>query len=215
MLAPRASVNRMGAGHYENFPVASVLLPTLLRPAARAIHCFARAADDLAEEVDAPAARRLAQPAALQRQLDAIAARHEGQWPDLAVASRAHDLTLARLRGLLSGVARDVTVYRYAGFDAQLDCCGRFANPICRPLLALYKRADASACAQSDAICSALQRINFWQDVALALAARRAEASVSNSAWSSQAAEGFWSKSTPSAAMSSGTARRCAYAPGC
>lgn len=170
---PRASVNRMGTGHYENFPVASVLLPARLRPAVRAIYRFARAADDIADEGDAPAARRLAQLAALERQLDAIAAGHESDWPDLAAAIGAHDLPLAPLRDLLSAFAQDVTVHRYADFDALLDYCRRSANPVGRLLLALYKRTDASSCAQSDAICSALQLTNFWQDVALDLAKGR------------------------------------------
>jgi squalene synthase HpnC len=163
----------MGIGHYENFPVASLLLPPRLRPAVRAIYRFARTADDIADEGDAPAAQRLAQLAALERQLDAIAAGRASDWPDLAQSIHAHALPLEPLRDLLSAFAQDVTVHRYEDFDALLDYCRRSADPIGRLLLALYRRTDAGCCAQSDAICSALQLANFWQDVAIDFAKGR------------------------------------------
>lgn len=157
----------MAVGHYENFPVASLLLPARLRPAVRAIYRFARTADDLADEGDRPAAQRIAQLAALSRQLDAIESGAPNGWPDLAAAIRAHALPMQPLRDLLSAFTQDVTVHAYASFDQLLDYCRRSANPVGRLLLALYRRADDAACAQSDAICSALQLANFWQDVAV------------------------------------------------
>jgi squalene synthase HpnC len=163
----------MGVGHYENFPVASVLMPARLRPAVRAIYRFARTADDIADEGDAPAEVRIAQLARLSGQLDAIAADRPGEWPDLAAAIRAHTLPLAPFRDLLSAFTQDVTVHRYATHDALLDYCRRSANPIGRLLLALYRVSETESLARSDAICTALQLINFWQDIVIDFAKGR------------------------------------------
>jgi len=163
----------MGVGHYENFPVASLLLPARLRTAVRAIYRFARTADDIADEGHRTDGQRLAQLAALSAQLDAIAAGKANDWPDLAAAIRMHRLPLDPFRDLLSAFAQDITVRSYACFDALLDYCRRSANPVGRLLLALYRHTDASSCAQADAICTALQLINFWQDVPLDFAKGR------------------------------------------
>jgi squalene synthase HpnC len=157
----------MGVRHYENFPVASVLLPARLRPAVRAIYRFARTADDVADEGDAPPAQRLAQLDALEAQLDAIARGAGAGWPDLAAAVRAHHLPLDLLRDLLSAFRQDVTVKRYADYPALLDYCRRSANPIGRLLLHLFRVEDAAALQRSDAICTGLQLVNFWQDIAI------------------------------------------------
>jgi squalene synthase HpnC len=157
----------MGVEHYENFPVASLLLPAHLRAPVKAIYRFARHADDIADEGDDPPATRLDRLAALQRQLDAIEAGADSDWPDLAAAVRTHDLPLALLRDLLSAFAQDVTTTRYADYDALLDYCRRSANPIGQLLLALYRQHGAPLLAQSDAICSALQLVNFWQDIGI------------------------------------------------
>ena len=155
----------MGVDHYENFPVASRLLPAALRAPVRAIYRFARTADDIADEGDAAPAERLAQLAALDAQLDRIAARQPSDWPDLAAAVAAHDLPLHLLRDLLSAFAQDVRIKRYADYDALLDYCRRSANPIGRLLLHLFRREEPALLAQSDAICSGLQLVNFWQDI--------------------------------------------------
>src|SRR4029434_902806 len=101
----------MGVGHYENFPVASVLVPARLRPAVRAIYRFARTADDIADEGDATPAQRLAQLATLGRELDAM---ERGQataaWGDLARAIATHGLKIDYLRALLSAFSQDVSV---------------------------------------------------------------------------------------------------------
>ncbi len=157
----------MGVGHYENFPVASWLMPARLRPAVRAIYRFARTADDVADEGDAPAPQRLAELARLRAVLDRIAAGEDGGWPDLAAAVRAHALPLPLLRDLLSAFEQDVTVHRYADYDALYDYCRRSANPVGRLLLALFGVGDAESLAQSDRICTGLQLANFWQDVAV------------------------------------------------
>ena len=157
----------MSVGHYENFPVASLLLPAPLRAPVQAIYRFARHADDLADEGDAEPAERLRALHALDQELDAIAAGAESAWPDLAAAVRAHALPIDLLRDLLSAFRQDVTVHRYADDAALLDYCRRSANPIGRLLLALFRRSEPDLLRQSDAICAGLQLVNFWQDVAI------------------------------------------------
>ena len=161
----------MSIDHYENFPVASVLCPPALRPAVVAIYRFARTADDIADEGDAPAARRLADLAAYRADLQAaLAGRPAGpRWPAVFGPSR-RESTQLRLPGpllhdLLDAFEQDVHNPRYADRDALLDYCRRSANPIGRLLLHLYGIDDAAALQRCDAICSALQLINFWQDL--------------------------------------------------
>ena len=160
----------MSVGHYENFPVASVLVPARYRGAVVAIYRFARAADDIADEGDAPPAARHRALAEFARALDAI---ERGETPaaapfaDLAAAVRQHRLPIALLRDLLSAFGQDVDVTRYPTFPDVLDYCRRSANPVGRLLLAMYRVDDARALAQSDAVCTALQLANFWQDVAI------------------------------------------------
>ncbi len=134
----------MGVGHYENFPVASLLAPPALRDAIRAIYRFARTADDIADEGNAPPAERLRGLAELRGALDAIDAGAAGDWPDLARAVRTHALPTPLLRDLLSAFEQDVVTSRYASFESLLDYCRRSANPIGRLLLVLYGRSDAS-----------------------------------------------------------------------
>jgi squalene synthase HpnC len=160
----------MPVDHYENFPVASVLLPARLRPAVEAVYAFARSADDIADEGDAPAGERLAALDAYERELDAIAAGKETAAPmfaRLGAAVRRYDLPLQALRDLLSAFRQDVVQKEYPRFDDLLDYCRRSANPVGALMLALYGAADERNLRDSDAICSALQLINFWQDVAI------------------------------------------------
>ncbi len=166
----------MTVNHYENFPVASVLLPRRLAPAVEAIYAFARSADDLADEGDAAPAERLA---ALDRYEAALAAIERGEAQDdpmfarLAAVLAAHALPLQPLRDLLSAFRQDVVTPRYADFTGLLDYCRRSANPVGRLMLALYGAADERNLRDSDAICSALQLVNFWQDVAIDIAKGR------------------------------------------
>jgi squalene synthase HpnC len=159
--------------HYENFPVASWLCPPPLRPAVAAIYWFARTADDLADEGDAPAEARLADIGAYRRDLHAVAAGNSAssRWPQvfepLATAIRRHDLPPSLLNDLLDAFAQDVVKTRYTDRAELLDYCRRSANPVGRLLLHLYGVHDDDSKRRSDAICSALQLINFWQDVAV------------------------------------------------
>jgi hydroxysqualene synthase len=161
--------------HYENFPVASWLCPPRLRPAIAAIYHFARTADDIADEGDAAPAERLADLAALRADLAAIAsgAPHSARWPQIFDPLRSvlqtFALPAALLAQLLDAFEQDVRYsasgQRYQTDAELLDYCTRSANPVGQMLLHLYGVADAVSLAQSDQICSALQLINFWQDL--------------------------------------------------
>ena len=163
--------------HYENFPVASWLCPPRLRPPIAAIYHFARTADDIADEGDAAPAQRLADLAAYRADLHAIArgAHPSPRWPavftPLAAQMRAFALPLQPLDDLLSAFAQDVAKTRdgaaYADMAELLDYCRRSANPVGRLLLHLYGVTGDEALAESDAICTALQLINFWQDLSV------------------------------------------------
>jgi len=159
--------------HYENFPVASVLCPPALRPAIRAIYHFARTADDIADEGDATAAERLVDLAAYRNEL--VAACHgqpagerwRGVFEPLEACLREFALPQALLHDLMDAFEQDVRNPVYADRAALLDYCRRSANPVGRLLLHLYGIADVPALRQADAVCSALQLINFWQDLSV------------------------------------------------
>lgn len=156
--------------HYENFPVASILLPARLRRPIALIYRFAREADDFADEGDAPAATRLAQLAGFSRELERITGGEAPAIPwfaDLAGIIREYRLPVALFHDLLSAFAQDVTTTRYASYADLLDYCRRSANPVGRLLLVLYGAATPQNLVHADAICSSLQLINFWQDVAI------------------------------------------------
>jgi len=160
----------MPVDHYENFPVASILLPRRLVPAVEAIYAFARSADDIADEGDAPPAERLSGLDAYDAALDTIARGDtpaDPMFARLADALRRHALPLQPLRDLLSAFRQDVVTTRYADFPSLLDYCRRSANPVGRLMLGLYGTVDAASLRESDAVCSSLQLINFWQDVGI------------------------------------------------
>ncbi len=147
----------MSVGHYENFPVASLLLPVRLREPVGIIYRFARGADDIADEGDDAAETRLEKLKDYRTQLKVPS--------EVASLIRRHDLPVELFEDLLDAFAQDVTKKRYADFSELLDYCRRSANPVGRLLLHLFKRTTDSDLACSDAICSALQLVNFWQDV--------------------------------------------------
>ena len=158
----------MGVDHYENFPVASWVMPARFRRPVELIYHFARQADDFADEGDAPPATRLAQLAAFGAELDRI---ESGTAPEtelfrrLAPVIREHRLPVQLFRDLLSAFAQDVTKQRYADFGEVMDYCRRSANPVGRLLLHLYGETGPRSLACSDGICASLQLINFLQDV--------------------------------------------------
>jgi phytoene synthase len=160
----------MSVDHYENFPVASVLMPARLRRPVGIIYAFARTADDFADEGDHPPALRLAWLDGYRAELDRI---ERGQAPQSPLFERVGavvaewGLPLAPFRDLLDAFSQDVVKARYADFAEVMDYCRRSADPVGRLLLHLYGRATPENLTRSDAVCSALQLINFWQDVAI------------------------------------------------
>lgn len=167
----------MGVDHYENFPVASVLLPRRMRAPIEAIYGFARSADDIADEGDVADADRLAELDRYGRALDAIEAGRtpDAQFARIAAAIRTYELPVQLLRDLIDAFAQDVVKTRYADFAELTDYSRRSANPVGRLVLHVFERvegrhmtpASPSWLELSDLICSALQFINFWQDVAV------------------------------------------------
>ena len=167
-----AYCEQLARSHYENFPVASVLLPRRMRPHIAAIYAFARFADDMADEGNRPARERLADLERWGARLDKAAADggvdrepHEEVFIALRHTMRECALPVGLLHDLLSAFRQDVTVARYADWDALLDYCRRSANPVGRLVLRVagYDRADLDEA--SDAVCTALQLTNFWQDL--------------------------------------------------
>ncbi|MDX9993728.1 MAG: squalene synthase HpnC [Rhodocyclaceae bacterium] len=156
--------------HYENFPVASLLLPAPLRPAVAAIYAFARSADDFADEGELPAEERLRLLGEYQAELDRIERGEPTGHPiflRLRPHIERHRLPLTLFRDLLDAFAQDVVKGRYADFGELMDYCRRSANPVGRLLLQLFDAATPDNLQRSDAICSALQLINHWQDVGI------------------------------------------------
>ncbi|MEO5692038.1 MAG: phytoene/squalene synthase family protein [Usitatibacter sp.] len=191
----------MPVDHYENFPVASWLLPARLRPPIEAIYGFARGADDIADEGDLSDAARLAGLARYTRALDDIEAGKtpESQFARIAWAISEYNLPVQLLRDLISAFSQDVVTKRYNTIGEVLDYSRRSANPVGRLLLHLFeynpktpktgtdplfppggkrgsvpvfgvkrfKFTDETSLRWSDSVCSGLQIVNFWQDVAL------------------------------------------------
>jgi hydroxysqualene synthase len=168
---PSAPVPLQGVSHYENFPVASLLCPPRLRPPIAAIYWFARTADDIADEGDAAPQVRLADLAAYRADLMATAAglppspRWSAIFEQLKPQLARFELPVNLLADLLSAFEQDAVKQRYADQAELLDYCKRSANPVGRLLLHLYGVQDAASLRMSDEICTALQLINFWQDL--------------------------------------------------
>ena len=167
-----AACERLARSHYENFPVASRLLPARMRPHVAAVYAFARIADDFADEGSMTQDERLAALQHWGERLDnALAGRDDRAGPEayVFVAAR-HSIETCRLpvqlfHDLLSAFAQDVTTKRYPTWDAVLDYCRRSADPVGRLVLRIagYDRPELDRA--SDAICTALQLTNFWQDL--------------------------------------------------
>ena len=158
----------LASQHYENFPVASALLPMRLRKPIGLIYSFARQADDFADEGDLAPEQRLALLDGFRQELNRI---RDGQTPQtaffmtLAQMIAEHHLPLEPFYDLLDAFSQDVVKTRYENFGEVMEYCRRSANPIGRLLLYLYGEATPPNIGYSDAICAALQIINFLQDV--------------------------------------------------
>ena len=171
LRASRHNPPPVSVDHYENFPVASWLCPPALRPAVRAIYWFARTADDIADEGDAAPSARQAELQAYRADLLAIVGGRpvSPRWPavfgPLAKVIDDHRLPLPLLLALLDAFEEDTRHAGYADRAGLLDYCSRSANPVGRLLLHLHGLGDPALVARSDAVCTALQLINFWQDL--------------------------------------------------
>jgi phytoene synthase len=157
--------------HYENFPVASVLLPKAMRRPIAIVYRFARSADDFADEGDLAPAERLALLDGYRHELERI---EHGNTPETALFRDLRDLVIVPhqvpiqlFRDLLDAFSQDVVKQRYADFGELVQYCRRSANPVGRIVLHLAGQASTRNLAMSDGICTALQLINFWQDVAI------------------------------------------------
>jgi len=162
--------NLLNAGHYENFPVASIFLPRRLRGPVRTIYAFARTADDIADEGEFTPTERLAGLGQFRSKLHALENGEQADDPifkALAKTIKVHDLPYAPFHDLLDAFSQDVEKTRYANFGEVMAYCRKSANPIGRLLLKLYGDHDEKHQAWSDGVCSALQLINFLQDVAI------------------------------------------------
>ena len=169
-----AACESMAQSHYENFPVASRLLPRPMRPHVAAVYAFARAADDFADEGTAPAAVRQSQLGDWQRRLhDAVADEREDRTLEsrdellffaLGHSIRSLDLPVTLFDDLLSAFGQDTTTTRYDSWADVLDYCRRSANPIGRLVLRIAGHRSEDLDRSSDALCTALQLTNFWQD---------------------------------------------------
>ena len=167
-----AACEALAKSHYENFPVASWLLPAAMRPHVAAVYAYARVADDIADEGTLPAPERQVRLDAWQRRLHAAVAQtvdppHEND--DLIVVALAHsirtlDLPIALVDDLLSAFGQDTMTTRYDSWTGVLDYCRRSANPVGRLVLRIAGYRDDRLDAASDALCTALQLTNFWQD---------------------------------------------------
>ena len=169
-----AACENLARSHYENFPVASRLLPAAMRPHVAAVYAFARTADDIADEGGDSAGVRQARLRAWGHRLHAAASDSSQPGPaasrdDLMFAALGHtirsfDLPVSLFDDLLSAFGQDTTTNRYASWADVLDYCRRSANPVGRIVLRIAGRAEAGLDRSADAMCTALQLANFWQD---------------------------------------------------
>ena len=167
--AAYAFCEKLARGHYENFPVASVLLPRRIRPHVAAIYAFARTADDFADEDGRQPGERLRLLEDFHRRLHAALRDAPPPGDQIFIALRDTmercGLSAGLFDDLLSAFRQDVTVHRYETWDEVMDYCRRSANPVGRLVLRIAGVRDEAADRASDAVCSALQLANFWQDL--------------------------------------------------
>ena len=178
-----AACDKLVRSHYENFPVASRLLPAAMRPHVAALYAFARVADDIADEGSATAGERQARLRAWQAGLHRAAEGDRRARPESYAAGesrtidreelilvaighsiRSLDLPVALFDDLVSAFGQDTMTTRYASWCDVLDYCRRSANPVGRLVLRIAGYRDDAIDRSSDALCTALQLTNFWQD---------------------------------------------------
>ncbi len=168
--APIEASLKLAHTHYENFPVASILLPKRLREPVALIYAFARQADDFADEGDLLPEQRLALLDGFKQELDRIQQNAQPK-TELFIALQAtinkRQLPIQPFYDLLDAFSQDVIKTRYQDFGEVMNYCRRSANPVGRLMLSLYQADSPRNIGMADAICSALQLINFLQDIAI------------------------------------------------
>ena len=168
--APIEASLKLAQTHYENFPVASILLPKRLREPVALIYAFARQADDFADEGDLLPEQRLALLDGFKQELDRIQQNAQPK-TELFIALQAtinkRQLPIQPFYDLLDAFSQDVIKTRYQDFGEVMNYCRRSANPVGRLMLSLYQADSPRNIGMADAICSALQLINFLQDIAI------------------------------------------------
>jgi squalene synthase HpnC len=178
MARSYASCAKLAREHSENFPVASRLLPRPLRPHVAAIYAFARTADDVADEPGLEASERLAlleswrahlhgRPGASLPKVGSAIPDPDLIFPAVHDTIARFDLPVSLFDDLLSAFEQDVTTQRYDTWTAVVDYCRRSANPVGRLVLRLTGQGRPELDDASDAVCTALQLVNFWQDLAI------------------------------------------------
>ncbi len=165
--AAYAECRRLARRHYENFPVASRLVPRDKRDALAAVYAFARYADDVADEPGVEG--RLEKLAAWRERLrECFSGRAQHPvFVALEDSARRFHLSLRNFEDLLQAFESDVKVNRHQDFASLLAYCSCSANPVGRLVLELHGHREPEFFALSDCICTALQLTNFWQDVAV------------------------------------------------
>jgi hydroxysqualene synthase len=171
LAAAYARCERLAREHYENFPVASRLLPAHMRPHVAALYAFARSADDFADEGQMPPEERLELLTDWESRLHRCVEIEDSDPADeiflaLGATIRACNLPVSLFEDLLSAFRQDITTHRYQTWESVLDYCRRSANPVGRLVLRIGGYQDSRLDASSDALCTALQLTNFWQDLA-------------------------------------------------
>lgn len=165
-VAARRFCRAVAAAHYENFTVATMLVPPRLRQHLANVYTFARWADDLADEAASPEAAAAAL-ADWRRGLEGCFAgrpRHP-VYVALAESVRDRGLTIEPFADLIDAFEQDQVKARYATRHELLDYCRRSADPVGRIVLALEGCRDPDLVRMSDSICTGLQLVNFWQDI--------------------------------------------------
>jgi squalene synthase HpnC len=161
---------KMALSHYENFPVASLLLPKESRPHIAALYAFARTADDFADE-EKYEGRRSKE---INRWEKGLKNALRGSKAPAVLRAFAHTLKAFQIPislplALLRAYRMDVAHHRYSTWNSLLYYCRHSANPVGRMVLLISDIRDEKLHRYSDYICSGLQLINFWQDTAIDL----------------------------------------------
>jgi squalene synthase HpnC len=178
--AAYAACEQSVRSHYENFPVASVLLPPAMRRHVAAVYAFARAADDFADEGERTDEQRIRLldswhdrlRRAVSNDLQPACGGGEPDNAPVIFQALAHTIRECSLPphlfdDLLSAFKQDVTVHRYPNWETLFDYARRSANPVGRLVLRIAGYRGGSLDAWSDSVCTGLQFTNFWQDFSL------------------------------------------------